>query len=190
MTCEPLEQEAASLAISQHSKPEQQHDTLSRGSTLLFQTTQDPERQPIAPIPVDYNRPPPPQTPSSSIERSTLKLPSPTYPNSINAIQTSKQHPHQKQNARLTEDSLRRVSQAANHERRIENWLEAADADAKFDRNVEDVDDSAVEGSFPIWSKDAVESPSVGRSALRDVTNLRQPGYLRRNSFWQDKKRG
>ena len=188
MTFEHPERGTATSGISQHSKPEQQHHTLSRDSTLLFQTPQDSGRHLTTPIHVDYNRPPPPQTPSIAIEEGSLKLPSPTYPNSINAIQTSKQHPHQKQNARLTEDSLRRVSQAANHERRIENWLEATNPNVNED--IKDLDKSAVEGSFPIWSKDAVKSLSVGRSALRDITNSMQPGYLRRNSFWQDKKRG
>ena len=203
MTFELPEQEAA--GIFQHSKLEQRHHTPSAGSILPFQTTQGPECHSIAPIPLDYIKTRPPKTPSIATERSNLKFPS-LKP--VIAEWESKQHQHQKQNKRLTERNLHKVSKPTSHdtlaESRVEIWLK--DAEAEVNEDIKDVVDLEVEdGFFAIWSKDAereaIDYPNPPNSgerpqrsptrarALRDVTNLRQPGYLQKNSFFQDAKK-
>lgn len=199
LTFKPLKQEAASLDIFQHSKPEQQHRTPPRGSNLMIQTNREPDFHSIAPTPIDYTKLRPSTRPWIATEGSSLKIPS---PKPVKAIRESKQHQHQRQNNRLTERNLRRVSQPPAQDtlaaRRVEDWLE--DAEAEVDEDVEDITHLQVEnGSFPIWSKNAergaIESPSVDRPqpsaarALQDISNLRQPGYLQKNSFFHDAKR-
>ena len=73
---------------------------------------------------------------------------------------------------------------------RIEKWMEAmAESDSRHPSD-------NLHGGFRIWSEEdrlslgrelsSADAPRVDQ-VLQDVSNLRQPGYLKKNSFFQDK---
>ena len=163
---------------------------------------EDLECHSIVPIPLNYNKPRAPRTPSIHSQGSVLDCTSPSFPKSAKA--KLKSILKIKELIGLTTLNLRKVSECSDHDRqisgRVEKWLE----DTESVEHVEEVDilDEIDEKDnkkalFPVWSpigeagraSQVHEAQSSSQSALRDMTNLRQPRYLEKNSFFQDREK-
>lgn len=200
MTLKSTEQRVATVDI------EHQHHTPPGGPILIAQTNEGPECHSVARISLDHNKPQPPTNKTKPIatEGSSLKISSPSYAKPIKV----KREPRQQNNGRkrLTELNLRKFSNPPAHNTltntRVQDWLKDAEAIAvteNLERSDADAEACVEPESFRIWTQDAEPCiPSINRphlpsarsKALQDITNLRQPGYLAKNSFFQDKERG
>ena len=156
----------------------------------------------IAPIPLDYNRRRAPRTPSIHSQGSVLDCTSPSFPKSAKA--KLKSILKSKELNGLTAWNLRKLSELSDHDSQIndhiEEWLEKTES-VEYEEEVDILDEigekDKQKASFPVWSP--IEEAGVTSSAhgpqlssqiaLRDMTNLRQPKYLERNSFFQDREK-
>ena len=151
----------------------------------------------IAPIPLDYNRPPAPRTQSIHAQGSVLDCTSPLFPKSAKAKLRSILK--SKELNGLTAGNLGKVSELSNHDsqiNRIEEWLKNTEP-VEYLEEVDILDEIGEKDnektSFPVWSPieeaglaSSAHGPQLSsQSALRDMTNLRQPRYLEKNSFFQ-----
>lgn len=160
----------------------------------------------IAPIPLDYNKPRAPRTPSIHTQGSVLDCTSPSFPKSAKAKLRSILKI--KELTGLTALNLRKVSESSDHDRHInghvEKWLEntelveyVEEVDISDEIGEKDNEKASFPAPFPVWSptgeadvaSQAHEPQSSSQSALRDMTNLRQPRYLEKNSFFQDREK-
>ena len=168
---------------------------------LIGQKDEGLEYHSIAPIPLDYNRAPAPRTPSIHTQGSVLDCTSPSFPKSAKAKLRSILK--RKELNGLTEGNLRKISETSDHNGQlygdIEDWLK--DTESVEYEEVDVIDQIGEKdnkkASFPVWSPIGEagvasrdhEPQFSSQSALRDMTNIRQPRYLEKNSFFQDKER-
>lgn len=196
LTWNPVDWEAAIAEADRRYEIEQQRNrTPPRGSILEIQGDTGPERISISPVPLNYNKLRPPKTPSVTTQGSKLDYSSPSFPKSAKAKLKSILR---RKETELTARNLRKVSKPEEYEEladsRVEGWLDNAEpVDDLQDRD----DFINQKDSFPVWSQDREVSVGSGgdgpqmssQTALRDVSNLRKPGYLERNSFFQDREK-
>lgn len=155
-----------------------------------------------APIPLDYNKPQAPRTPSVHTQGSVLDCTSPSFPKSVNAKLRSVLR--SKETNALTTSNLRKASELSDHDSQnnghIEKWLESTES-VEYTKEVGLLDEIGKEdsekASFPVWLQNeeaGVTSGAFGpqlssQLALRDMTSLRQPRYLEKNSFFRDREK-
>ena len=129
----------------------------------------------IDPLPLNYDRPVAPKTPSIQSQGSILDKSSPSFPSTVRA--TSKAVMSRDKLA-LTAHNLQRVTSLENHvDRRVEEWLHHATNIEQSNRG---------QGSFHVWQEkeeavarsSKVKSRIPSRKALQDVSNQCKPGYL------------
>ncbi|KAL8794720.1 MAG: hypothetical protein Q9195_002674 [Heterodermia aff. obscurata] len=155
----------------------------------------------ITPIPLDYNKPRAPRTPSIHSQGSVLDCTSPSFPKSAKAKLDSILK--DKELNGLTAWNLRKVSDLSKNDSQlnghVEEWLENTESAecveemGIFDEIGENDDEKA---SFPVWpqiEEEGMASSAHGpqgssQLALRDMTNLQQPRYLEKNSFFQNRE--
>ena len=183
-------------------RQQQCRQTISASHAILIgQKDEDLEYHSIAPIPLDYNRTRAPRTPSIHTQGSVLDCTSPSFPKSAKAKLRSILK--RKELNGLTEGNLRKVSETFDYNSQVyghvDEWLEDTESVEYEEVDILDQNDEKdnKKGSFPVWSPVGEaggasrdhEPQFSSQSALRDMTNLRQPRYLEKNSFFQDKER-
>ena len=183
---------------------QQSRQTSSASHAVLKQMIDGLACLSIAPIPLDYSRPQATRTPSIHTKGSVLDCTSPSFPKSAKA--KLKSILQSKELNGLTARNLLKVSELSDRNRQInghiEAWLENTESvDYNYIEEVDILEEigerNNEKASFPIWSQKeeaGVASSSHGpqlssQLALRDMTNLRQPRYLEKNSFHQDRER-
>ena len=156
----------------------------------------------IAPIPLNYNKRRAPRTPSIHSQGSVLDCTSPSFPKSAKA--KLKSILKSKELNGLTAWNLLQLSELSDHDGQInghiEEWLENTES-VEYVEEVDILDKIGEKDNekalIPVWSP--IEEAGVASSAhgpqlssqlaLRDMTNLRKPRYLERNSFFQDREK-
>ena len=134
---------------------------------------------PIAPIPLNFNRPLPISTPSIHSAGSDLDCISPLFDKSFEGFirETSR-------DLRRSENTSQ-VSSSSGTRDRISDWLERVEPPSIAE---ERTDATGKRQAFKVFQDKLLNrdtKPLTASKALKDVSNLRRPGYLQHNSFAQ-----
>ena len=138
----------------------------------------------LASIPLDFNKPPPTSTPSIRSTGSDLDCSSPLFEKSLQALmrETSRDLPRSKEASQDLRSSGIGDS--------VSDWLEGVETPTILD---EHTDAARKRQDFDVFQDGGKYEIALGRDrklftsseALKDVSNLRRPGYLQHNSFAQ-----
>ena len=156
-----------------------------RGSRLARMGSTDIEIDRVCPIPLNFNKPQPTRTPSVQSKRSQLDRSSPLF---IDSYQRRARNANE---GILESSSLESGGRTVTPDRVFE-WMERIEASPRAESHEEgknkakNFDVLRDAPAMNIWSKPR----GLVSKVLKDVSNLRQPGYLQHNSFAADKEQG
>ena len=157
------------------------------GRYVMFMGKNGPEIRAISPIPLDFNKPRGMQTPSITSNGTEADRSSPLYGKSTPAWL----HEPRGESAEASSDGNASLEPRLKHS--VSSWLESVEPlpRAKLTKN-QDKPERAF-GVFndhgPRGGLDSEEIPrdNPAARALKDISNLRRPGYLAHNSFADSK---
>ena len=133
----------------------------------------------VVSIPLDFNKPLPISTPSIHSARSDLDCTSPLFEKSFEGFikETSRDL--------LRSENASQDSSSSGTRDRISDWLERVEPPSI---TVERTDATGKRQAFKVFQDKLLNrdtKPLTASKALKDVSNLRRPGYLQQNSFAQ-----
>jgi hypothetical protein len=156
------------------------------GRYLAFMENGRRKVQTISPIPLDFSKRPRPTTPSIHSGESELDCSSPLLEKSRKATL--------KGTATTTLGTRTQVELSDNQSLRqsVSSWLQGVETPPSGEERTHS---NGRERAFGVYEDDEREVPAVRKDpqplptlqALKDISNLRRPGYLQKNSFANDK---
>ncbi|KAL2037836.1 hypothetical protein N7G274_009310 [Stereocaulon virgatum] len=158
----------------------------NRGQYLAF--TEDGKRKvrAISPIPFDFTKRPRPKTPSIHSGESELDCSSPLFEKSRKATLkgTHTTTLGTRTPVELSENKVLKQS--------VSSWLQGVETPSSGEETTLSNGKERVFGVFKDDESDILAAPKDPRplpalQALKDISNLRRPGYLQKNSFANDK---
>ena len=169
------------IGIRQATRRLEQEVGVPRGRFLARVKSDDVILEELVPLPLNFNKPPRVSTPSIHSEGSRLDCSSPLFMHSWQRM------PH---NSEVWID--RSTSTRAALVGRISQWLNRVETPEQVETPKEEKRKGRQFGVYQAIPKAQKElgtpaGPTQEKNVLKDVSNLRQSGYLQKNSFAMDK---